>query len=117
MAFAFRMSPKSKKQRGSLACSVLESAFGLAQTMPRPAGSMSPFCDPVTARSTPHSSIRKSMLAMELTPSTISSASCLVSRSACRMPATSLVTPVAVSLWVNSTALIRPALSAASASR
>ena len=34
---------------------------------------------PVTARSTPHSSIRKSMLAIELTPSTMRSAGCLVS--------------------------------------
>ena len=77
---------------------------------------MSPFCDPVTARSTPHSSIRKSMLAIELTPSTMRSAGCLVSFSALRMPATSLVTPVAVSLWVKSTALISWLLSAASAS-
>jgi hypothetical protein len=95
----------------------LESAFWLAQTMPSPAGSMSPFCEPVTARSTPHSSIRKSMLAIELTPSTMSSAGCWSSFSTSRMPATSLVTPVAVSLWVKSTALIRCSLSAASASR
>ncbi len=47
------------------------------------------------------------MLAMELTPSTMSSAGCRVSFRARRIPATSLVTPVAVSLWVNSTALIR----------
>ena len=56
------------------------------------------------------------MLPIELTPSTIRSAGCLVSLSARRMGATSLVTPVAVSLWVKSTALIAWPLSAASAS-
>ena len=50
------------------------------------------------------------MLAIELTPSTKSSAGCFVSFSAFRTPATSLVTPVAVSLWVKSTALICVAL-------
>ena len=110
------MSPKSKKHRGSFAWSYWASAFWLAHTMPRPAGSMSPFCEPVTARSTPHSSIRKSMLAIELTPSTKSSAGCCVSFIAFRTPATSLVTPVAVSLWVKSTALISWLLSAARAS-
>ena len=50
------------------------SAFWLAQTMPKPAGSIRPFCEPVTAQSTPHSSMRKSMLPIELTPSTKSSA-------------------------------------------
>ncbi len=48
---------------------------------------MSPFCEPVTAQSTPHSSIRKSMLPIELTPSTMSRAGCLVSFSAFRMAA------------------------------
>jgi hypothetical protein len=75
--------------------------------MPRPAGSINPFWEPQTARSTPHSSIRKSMLAIELTPSTMSRAGWRVSFNAWRTPATSLVTPVAVSLWVNRTALIR----------
>ena len=56
------------------------------------------------------------MLPIELTPSTMSSAGCLASFSARRMPATSLVTPVAVSLWVKSTALISCPLSAARAS-
>ena len=65
------MSAKSKKQRGHLAVLCAASAFWLAATMASPVGSMKPFCEPDTARSTPHSSMRKSMLAMELTPSTI----------------------------------------------
>ena len=106
MALAFFMSPKSKKTRGSLAWSYWAAAFWLTATMPSPAGSMRPFWEPVTAQSTPHSSMRKSMLAIELTPSTMRSAGWRASSSAFRTPATSLVTPVAVSLWVNRTALI-----------
>ncbi len=68
---------------------------------------MNPFCEPVTAMSTPHSSIRKSMDAMELTPSTKRSAGWRASSSALRTPAISLVTPVAVSLCTTATALIR----------
>ena len=67
-------------------------------TSAMPAGNMKPFCEPDTATSTFHSSMRKSMLAMELTPSTISMAGCLARSMARRRPAMSLVTPVAVSL-------------------
>src|SRR6185312_13031223 len=107
------MSAKSRKQRGHLAVLPAASAFGLAATIARPGGSMKPFCEPATARSTPHSSMRKSMLAIELMPSTMSSAGWRAASSALRTPATSLVTPVAVSLWQTSTALILCSLSAA----
>ena len=70
VAFARSVSPKSKNTRGHFACSRAASALGLAHTMPRPAGSIRPFCEPVTARSTCHSSIRKSIDPIELTPST-----------------------------------------------
>ncbi len=100
------MSSKDRKQRGHFAVLLASSAFALAATMARPVGSMKPFCEPETARSTPHSDMRKSIEAIELTPSTIRSAGCLASSSARRTPATSLVTPVAVSLWQTRTALI-----------
>src|SRR6266705_348447 len=99
VAFALIMSPKSKKTRGHLACSRAASALGLAQTSPSPAGSIRPFCDPVMTRSTFHSSMRKSIEPMELTPSTYSRAGCCAASIALRTAATSLVTPVAVSLW------------------
>jgi len=82
------------------------SAFWLTPRMVSPVGSMKPFCDPETARSTPHSSMRKSMAAIDETPSTQSSAGCWASSRALRTAATSLVTPVAVSLWQTKTALI-----------
>ena len=83
--------------------------------MARPVGSMKPFWLPVTATSTPHSSMRKSMQAIELTPSTRSSAGCFAASIALRTAATSERTPVAVSLWVTRTALISWSLSASSA--
>src|SRR5438876_6692859 len=89
------MSPKSKKTRGHLACSRAASALGLAHTSPSPAGSIRPFCDPVMARSTFHSSMRKSIEPMELTPSTYSRAGCCAASIALRTAPTSLVTPVA----------------------
>ena len=61
---------------------------------------MKPFCEPETQQSTPHSSMRKSIEPIDDTPSTNSSAGCLAASSALRTPAMSLVTPVAVSLWV-----------------
>ena len=63
--------------------------------MASPVSSMKPFWEPLTAKSTPHSSMRKSMLAIELTPSTMSNAGWPVASSAARTAATSLVTPVA----------------------
>src|SRR5712664_3566192 len=92
------MSPKLKNARGHFAVLDASSAFGLAHTMPSPAGSMSPFCEPVTARSTRHSLMRKSMLPSELTASAKSSAGCCASSITWRTAARSLVTPVAVSL-------------------
>jgi hypothetical protein len=68
------MSWKSKKQRGPLAAALASIALGLMQSTASPVGSMKPFCEPATAMSTPHSSMRKSMLAIELTPSTNSMA-------------------------------------------
>jgi hypothetical protein len=75
---------------------------------------MKPFCEPLTAQSTPHSSWRKSIEPIDETPSTKSSAGWFAASSAARQPATSLVTPVAVSFWVQKTALMRCALSARS---
>src|SRR3990172_4248282 len=94
------MSSNEKKQRSILEDLCASSALLLTARMPRPVGSMKPFCEPDTQQSTPHSSMRKSMQPTELTPSTKRSAGCLASFSALRTPATSLVTPVAVSLWV-----------------
>ena len=107
------MSPKSKKQRGCVDFSRAASAFWLAQMMPRPAGNIRPFCEPLTHKSTPHSSMRKSILPSELTASTISSAGWSQASSAARTAAMSEVTPVAVSFCVASTALILCPLSRA----
>ena len=84
--------------------------------MASPEGSMNPFWDPVTATSTPHSSIRKSIEPMEDTPSTKNSAGCPAASIARRTAAMSETTPVAVSLCVARTALISCASSAANAS-
>ena len=59
---------------------------------------MKPFCEPVTAMSTPHSSMRKSIEPIELTPSTKSIAGCTAASMALRTAAMSERTPVAVSL-------------------
>ncbi|MNC90423.1 hypothetical protein D3C83_65210 [compost metagenome] len=74
LSLAVIMSSKEKNTRCSFALLRASSAFWLTQTMPRPVGTMKPFCEPLTHASTPHSSMRKSMLATELTPSTNSSA-------------------------------------------
>uniref|UniRef100_A0A0A9DR56 Uncharacterized protein n=1 Tax=Arundo donax TaxID=35708 RepID=A0A0A9DR56_ARUDO len=66
--------------------------------MPSPVGSDSAFCDPVSATSTPHSSMRKSSAQMDDTPSTNSSAGCRYASRSLRTLERSLVTPVAVSL-------------------
>ena len=100
------MSRTSKKVRGSLAVSTAAIALSEKPTIARPAGSMKPFCEPVTATSTPHSSKRKSIEAIELTPSTKSSAGWEAASIARLTAAMSERTPVAVSLWVASTTLI-----------
>jgi hypothetical protein len=61
--------------------------------------------------------MRKSMDASAETESTNSSAGCLMLSIARRTAATSLVTPVAVSFWHTSTALMLCVLSASSAAR
>ena len=69
-----------------------------------PVGSISPFCEPATTTSTPHSSMRKSIDPRDEITSTRKSAGCLAASIARRKPATSLSTPVEVSLWTTSTA-------------
>src|SRR6266700_2134194 len=106
-------SPKALAAREHAKCPRAASALGLAHTSPSPAGSIRPFCDPVMARSTFHSSMRKSMEPMELTPSTYSRAGCCAASIALRTAATSLVTPVAVSLWTRRIPLISRCVSCA----
>ena len=60
----------ASKQRGQVAVSQALSAFWLTPTMAMPVASMKPFWEPETARSTPHSSMRKSIEASEDTQST-----------------------------------------------
>ena len=72
-----------------------------------PVGSISPFCEPATTTSTPHSSMRKSNEASEEIVSTRNKAGCLAASIARRSAATGLATPVEVSLCTASTALIR----------
>jgi len=68
---------------------------------------MNPFCDPATATSTPHSSNRNSIDAIDDTPSTNSIAGCPALTIAARTAPISERTPVAVALCVASTALVR----------
>jgi hypothetical protein len=64
-----------------------------------PGGIIKPFCEPVTARSTPHACCSNGIDASEDTASTNNSASEPTSSITRRTPAMSEVTPVAVSLW------------------
>ena len=105
------MSSNDRKVRGNVAVLRACSALSLTATMARPVGSMKPL-RAETQASTPHSSIRKSIEASEDTASTNSSAGCLAASRARRTPAMSDVTPVAVSLWQASTALMRWRVSA-----
>ena len=86
------MSSNEKKQRFMRPFWLLlaSSAFWLTARMPRPVGSMKPFCEPETQQSTPHSPMRMSSEPTEDTPSTNSSAGCLAASSAFRTPAMSL---------------------------
>ncbi len=111
------MSAKSKKQRGHFAVAPAARAFWLTPTIARPVGSMKPFCEPATAMSIPQSSMRNSIQPIELTPSTKSRAGWLSSSRRSRTALMSLVTPVAVSLWVTITALISWCLSSLRISR
>ena len=62
-------------------------ALSLTALNPRPGGNISPFWEPVTAQSTPHSSMRKSIDAIDDTPSTNNSAGCPAASSARRASA------------------------------
>ena len=57
-AFEASISPQSKNERGSFADLFAASAFSEVALNERPGGSMSPFCEPPTVTSTPHSSWR-----------------------------------------------------------
>ena len=72
---------------------------------------MSPFCEPVTVTSTPHSSWRKSMDASEDTVSTMKSAGWPAASMAARMSGMLVVTPVEVSLCTTITARMLPLVS------
>ena len=74
-----------------------------------PGAAIHAFCDPVTTRSRPQSSIANGTAPSAEIASTRSSASGATSRTAAASAAMSLVTPVEVSLWVSSTAL-RPGI-------
>ena len=78
----------------------------------RPGGSISPFCEPATVTSTPHSSIRYSIEASEEIVSTKSSAGWRAASIASRTAGIRLTTPVEVSLCTTQTALISWPLSA-----
>src|SRR5689334_3842969 len=108
------MSDQSQKLRGSFA--LLPAASALADTAlkERPGGSISPFCEPPTVTSTPHSSWRYSIEASDEIVSTISRAGCLAASMALRTAAMLETQPVEVSLWTTQTALIACALSALS---
>src|SRR5579862_3180003 len=84
-----------------------DSAFSLTALKPRPGGSISPFCDPAMATSTPHSSWRKSMEPSDEMVSTMNSAGCLARSIALRIEGIELVTALDVSLCTTMTALIR----------
>ena len=105
MALLCNMSCKSKYARLSVAVLCKASALELAHKMPSPAGNINPFCEPLTAMSTPHSSKRKSIQPKDDTQSTNNNAGCDASSKASRTPAMSEATPVAVSFWQASTAL------------
>ena len=75
---------------------------------------MSPFWEPHTVTSTPHSACRNGVAASEETASTMRRAGWPASSSAPRTAAMSLVTPVEVSLWTTSTARICRSVSSAS---
>ena len=79
-----------------------------------PGAAIHAFCDPVTTRSRPHSSIANGTAPSAEIASTRIRASGAASRTAAASAGMSLVTPVDVSLWVSSTAL-RSGVSAAAA--
>jgi hypothetical protein len=76
----------------------------LMLTIARPGGAAQAFCEAVATTSRPHSSVRTSMPTIELTASTMRSAS--VWRTTAAISRSGLVTPVDDSLWVTSTAFV-----------
>ena len=93
--------------RGDFAVFEAASAFWLMALKLSPGGSISPFCDPASVTSMPHSSCLRSIDPSEDTASTSSNAGCLASSIARRISGSRVVTPVDVSLWTTSTALMR----------
>ena len=83
---------------GILAVFDAASAFALSALKLRPGGSISPFCEPASVTSIPHSSWRRSIDPRPETESTKNRAGCLARSRACRMAGRRLVTPVDVSL-------------------
>ena len=79
----------------------------------QPAGHISLFWQPVTARSTPQSSILNGMEPIEDTPSTNNSAPFPAASAAARTAETSDIIPVTVAFCVTNTALIVRSLSVA----
>jgi hypothetical protein len=77
----------------------------LTDTRPRPSGAARHFCEPVMFRSTPHSSVRTSMPAIEDTVSSMNSAP--VARAILPTSAAGYVVPVDVSLCTSVMALGR----------
>jgi hypothetical protein len=87
-------------------------ALSLTALKEMPGGSISPFCEPETTTSTPHSSKRKSIEARPEIVSTIMSAGCPTVSMAARTSATGETEPVLVSLCTMQTALIVRSVSA-----
>src|SRR3954468_8179822 len=81
------------------------SALALIALNDNPGGSMSPFCEPATVTSTPHSSCRESIEASDEIVSTINKAGWLARSIALRTSPIREVTPVEVSLCTTHTAL------------
>ena len=79
-------------------------ALGPTAAKASPGGTMNPFCDPVTTTSRSQASVATGTQPTLLIASTSISRSC--PRTTFAMAPMSLVTPVDVSLWVTSTALM-----------
>src|SRR5205823_1932336 len=92
---------QSTLKRGERAFDCCTHARSLTLTRAIPGGAIQPFCDPLTATSTPHESVSMSIELMELTPSTTTTHSAL--RAVCASSRSALVSPIDVSLWVSST--------------
>ena len=99
--------PTPSRRAAAAPCFDAASALALIALKLRPGGSIRPFCDPASVTSRPHSSCRRSIDPSDDTASTSSSAGCRARSIARRISGSRLVTPVEVSLWTTSSALIR----------